>query len=91
MGHRIIELRLPFDYGNDELIFPTDGKAISLLIMPVVTRETVGDRSSEKISFRVAFEPENSQRKQQPFRHTMERKFPNEWDACQPWTSPDEE
>ena len=77
---KVIELVLPLSLVDPkDAIIPspnTDPNGpTELVIIPI---ETVTDARRELV-FRVAFEPDNHERRVQPYRNTMEPKFPNNW------------
>jgi hypothetical protein len=77
-----------------ELVFGVDvvGPADAVLPKerdgPVTMRITpayVLSRSGAETQFRVEFEPENEERRRQPYRATLEPEFPDGWKIGQPF------
>lgn len=78
---KIIELVLDVESVRPtEAVLPSEAEGPTIFeITPIEVRSPLGKSASAEIRFRVAFEPDNSERRIQPYRETVTPKFPNGW------------
>lgn len=84
---RIIELRIDLEAVDAEhAILPRerDGPT-TLQITPVESLISTPDGTRKQIKFRVEFEPDNSDRRKQPYREHLAPTFPDGWKIGDPW------
>ena len=90
----VIELVLSIETVDSELaVLPKERSGpTSILIVPIEKIMTKDGVSTTEIDFRIAFEPENDKRRNQPFRihpHPMEEVVPGGWTHGQEFPKPD--
>lgn len=92
---RIIELRLVIDavHPKDAVLPKEQTGPTSILIYPVEQVSLADGEFVRSLHFRIAFEPENCERRRQPLRHhsrPTEDIFPHGWKYGDPYEPPDE-
>lgn len=91
MASRILELHLPIELVDENgAVLPKErNEPVTILITPSINYRTVDGHPVSEIDFRVAFEPENPERRQQPLRLELAERFPNGWKHGDAWPGND--
>lgn len=84
---RIIELHLDLELVDPEnAVLPKERHGpVTLRITPATVPVRQSGKLISEVQFRVEFEPENTQRRNQPLRSGLEEAFPNGWRHGDTW------
>jgi len=64
----------------DEAVLPSETHGPTIFeITPIEAQSADGESGSTEIRFRIAFEPDNRERRIQPYREGVSPKFPDGW------------
>jgi hypothetical protein len=89
---KVVELTLSIDLVAPlEAVLPSEAYGPTVFEITPVCEDRADDTGAlvREISFRVAFEPDNQNRRVQPYRQTIAPVFPNGWKLGDPWPSPE--
>ena len=87
-GSRIIELVLKVDPERPfDPVVPSEQTGPTCIQITPYVEDGHSDEPGRLVKFRVAFEPQNRERRRQPYRENIEPIFPNGWQIGDEWTA----